>query len=362
MNFRRLFPSFLLGYFLVVSAAAGSFNYANCWQHITNFESKGLPQSALQAVDSLMKVARAEKESPQLLKGWLYRIHFLMEKDQDAFSSELGAMETYTRTTDDPAEKAMVCGTSPTCPFAARQRLRGELVCLLLCQYAGIGHCSCQSENSRQLPAMAAIGQCAEIESGEERRGEKSPFDRNSMKILIVCSATNQQVAPFIKEQADSLLACGQTVEFYLIRKKGVKGYLDALPGLKSTIAAFRPDVIHDNRDLWKKYDYRRWGIIGEPYFDIDFNELTYLTDTGRCWNGQKYNIRDKVEGSDFTQFHTTGDIIGAVSRGMLPDKIMFTTHPQRWTDNRWKWWRELISQNLKNEVKRIIVWYNRKH
>jgi len=108
MNFRRLFPSFLLGYFLVVSAAAGSFNYANCWQHITNFESKGLPQSALQAVDSLMKVARAEKESPQLLKGWLYRIHFLMEKDQDAFSSELGAMETYTRTTDDPAEKAML--------------------------------------------------------------------------------------------------------------------------------------------------------------------------------------------------------------------------------------------------------------
>jgi len=70
------------------------------------------------------------------------------------------------------------------------------------------------------------------------------------MKILIVCSATNQQVAPFIKEQADSLLACGQTVEFYLIRKKGVKGYLDALPGLKSTIAAFRPDVIHAHYGL----------------------------------------------------------------------------------------------------------------
>ena len=70
------------------------------------------------------------------------------------------------------------------------------------------------------------------------------------MKILIVCSATNQQVAPFIKEQADSLLACGQTVEFYLIRKKGVKGYLDALSGLKSTIAAFRPDIIHAHYGL----------------------------------------------------------------------------------------------------------------
>jgi glycosyltransferase involved in cell wall biosynthesis len=70
------------------------------------------------------------------------------------------------------------------------------------------------------------------------------------MKILIVCSATNQQIAPFIKEQADSLLACGQTVEFYLIRKKGVKGYLHALPGLKSTIAEFRPDIIHAHYGL----------------------------------------------------------------------------------------------------------------
>jgi len=40
-----------------------------------------------------------------------------------------------------------------------------------------------------------------------------------------------------------------------------------------------------DNRDLWEKYDYRDFGIIGEPYFDIDFNEIFYVTDTGRKWN-----------------------------------------------------------------------------
>jgi len=108
MNFRRLFPLLLLGCFFAVSAVAGSFNYANCWQRITNFETKGLPQSALRAVDSLMQVARAEKESPQLLKGWLYRIHFLMVKDQDAFFSEIDAMEKYTRKTDDSVEKAVL--------------------------------------------------------------------------------------------------------------------------------------------------------------------------------------------------------------------------------------------------------------
>ena len=26
-----------------------------------------------------------------------------------------------------------------------------------------------------------------------------------------------------------------------------------------------------DGRDLWKQYDYHDYGIIGEPYFDVDF-------------------------------------------------------------------------------------------
>ena len=38
----------------------------------------------------------------------------------------------------------------------------------------------------------------------------------------------------------------------------------------------------YDNRLIWQKYDYRELGIIGEPYFDIDFDRVFYLTDTGR--------------------------------------------------------------------------------
>jgi len=30
-----------------------------------------------------------------------------------------------------------------------------------------------------------------------------------------------------------------------------------------------------DSRDIWKKYDYKKLGIIGEPYFDIDFNNVS---------------------------------------------------------------------------------------
>ena len=42
-------------------------------------------------------------------------------------------------------------------------------------------------------------------------------------------------------------------------------------------------------------YDYRDYDIIGEPYFDLDFDEFFYLTDTGMRWNAGRFSIRDKV-------------------------------------------------------------------
>jgi len=50
-----------------------------------------------------------------------------------------------------------------------------------------------------------------------------------------------------------------------------------------------------DNRLIWEKYNYRDFGIIGEPYFDVDFGEVFYLTDTGRRWDGDEVSVRDKV-------------------------------------------------------------------
>ncbi len=49
-----------------------------------------------------------------------------------------------------------------------------------------------------------------------------------------------------------------------------------------------------DSRLLWKYYDYHDFGIVGEPYFDLNFDEVLYLTDTGRRWDGDSFNIRDK--------------------------------------------------------------------
>lgn len=168
-----------------------------------------------------------------------------------------------------------------------------------------------------------------------------------------------------------------------------------------------------DSRLLWKYYDYKDFGIIGEPYFDVDFDKVLYLTDTGRRWDGDAVSIRDsilKVEGGDienpfivwkvkpikyrnistsFTskdgahlknpqirdqeflinksatkhqiietinKFHSTSEIIKAVENKQLPGQIMMTFHPQRWTDKPLLWVKELLWQNLKNGIKYYIV------
>ncbi len=109
-----------------------------------------------------------------------------------------------------------------------------------------------------------------------------------------------------------------------------------------------------DNRAIWKEYDYRELGILGEPYFDSDFSKMAYLTDTSRWWNGYKFNLRDKVKSSYSFGFISTYDIIRNLDQ--LPNQIMFNFHPQRWTDSFFPWVKELIWQNVKNIVKWLLL------
>jgi hypothetical protein len=119
-----------------------------------------------------------------------------------------------------------------------------------------------------------------------------------------------------------------------------------------------------DNREIWKKYDYRSLGIIAEPYFDLDFNKTFYLTDTGRRWDGHKVSVRDKMMDSqtlinqDFLTrtYRSTNDIIRDLRADTFPKQVMMTFHPQRWTDNKVLWLQEKILQNLKNLLKRLMI------
>jgi hypothetical protein len=132
----------------------------------------------------------------------------------------------------------------------------------------------------------------------------------------------------------------------------------------------------YDNKKIWEKYDYRDYGIIAEPYFDIDFNEVFYITDTGRAWNNSKVSVRDKVPrlnplrsssaknltgqakvNSKFDiKIKSTHHLIEKIQNNELPDKIMLNAHPHRWFDFGYNWYKELLMQNFKNQVKSLIV------
>ena len=142
-----------------------------------------------------------------------------------------------------------------------------------------------------------------------------------------------------------------------------------------------------DSRLMWKYFNYQDHGIMTEPYMDISFEDMLYLTDTGRRWDGSAFSVRDKagfakkgspegygdwkvvpMQGSLMNmndrsaelqakyQFHETADIEKAARTAMLPDKIMMTVHPQRWDDMIIPWLSELISQKAKNAVKYFLI------
>jgi hypothetical protein len=142
-----------------------------------------------------------------------------------------------------------------------------------------------------------------------------------------------------------------------------------------------------DSRLLWKYNDYRELGIIAEPYFDFSFDNMLYLTDTGRRWNGASVSIRDKstgngtnnpeqfrewkvkplrgsllnmtVDGNKFQaryKFRHSDDILSAFNQERMPDRIMMTVHPQRWNDKALPWLREYFWQNSKNAIKYFLV------
>lgn len=111
----------------------------------------------------------------------------------------------------------------------------------------------------------------------------------------------------------------------------------------------------YDNRDLWKQFDYHDYSIIGEPYFDLDYDKVFYITDTGRRWNNTDASIRDKVESAFQIRIADTHHLIELIKAGELPNQIMINTHPQRWNDAWLPWVVELVVQSLKNQIKKII-------
>jgi len=110
----------------------------------------------------------------------------------------------------------------------------------------------------------------------------------------------------------------------------------------------------YDNRLLWEKYDFRKYGIIGEAYLSINDFEILYITDTGRNW-GNKHNIRDKYIWKSINgKVKGTNHLIRILGELRLR-KLYMTVHPERWGYNIINWAIGYVRDGIFNVGKIMI-------
>lgn len=109
-----------------------------------------------------------------------------------------------------------------------------------------------------------------------------------------------------------------------------------------------------NNRDLWKKYDFKGHDLLGEAYLSVDFNKITYFSDSGRSWS-DKYKIHDTVaQDGPRLSVQSTDELIELVQSGRA-EKLYILVHPIIWTRNLPVWYKELVRLNMIKAGKMLI-------
>jgi len=108
-----------------------------------------------------------------------------------------------------------------------------------------------------------------------------------------------------------------------------------------------------DNRDLWKKYDFKKLGVQAEAYLSVDFEKINYFTDTGRKWNNEKASVKDKTN-AKLIPVKNTDELIIKIKKKEVK-RYYILTHPERWNDDMHLWMKELVWQKAKNVGKRML-------
>ncbi|WP_336035073.1 hypothetical protein [Halobacterium yunchengense] len=94
----------------------------------------------------------------------------------------------------------------------------------------------------------------------------------------------------------------------------------------------------HDNREMWTADGapgFAAYGLLGEAYLSVDFEDVAYFSDTGRTWRDGPLKIKDHTmgDGGRRAAADTTGDL-AAVFRGGDVDRACVLAHPERWADS----------------------------
>ena len=114
------------------------------------------------------------------------------------------------------------------------------------------------------------------------------------------------------------------------------------------------PLTSYDNRNMWT--DDRcvaEYDLLGEAYLSMDFEDVTYFSDTGRTWRDGALKIKDHTmgEGSKHVTAGSTHDLVSLLADNEL-ERACLLSHPNRWADGSLEYIAESIKDRSINVVK----------
>lgn len=214
------------------------------------------------------------------------------------------------------------------------------------------------------------------IKNAFKMAGIENRFDLVS---TYYCRKTKKVFKPECFQQIASM---GHEIGYHYETLDKAKGdFVEAIKIFEQELNEFRDSIdikticMHGNplspwvnSDIWDKYDFREFGIIGEPYKSLDYKKIVYLTDTGRTWANKNIRVKDVIRNGDYQRnnllignISETDDIIDMIKEEKF-SQICLLSHPDRWHDQIFNWIGEWVLQNMKNIGKAGIVWYRKKN
>ncbi|MCB2218614.1 MAG: hypothetical protein KQH59_21340 [Desulfobulbaceae bacterium] len=118
-----------------------------------------------------------------------------------------------------------------------------------------------------------------------------------------------------------------------------------------------RPFSRWNNIDLWKYFPREHFGLVGEAYMDIDYDQVKYFSDTGRTWHSSRYNVRDHVseKREEKKEILNTYDLINVLKKEEYRS-VCILAHPERWASNAVTWSASWLSDTFVNQAKIALL------
>lgn len=82
--------------------------FERLWEQVEQAEQKSLPQTVIKLTNDIFRKGLKEKNSPQMMKAYLYRMNHQAELTPDSLYTHLKEMERWSETADKPTDRAVL--------------------------------------------------------------------------------------------------------------------------------------------------------------------------------------------------------------------------------------------------------------